>query len=137
MKRESGPSSPHSPENATEIREHLANERTLLSWMRTGVNAISVGILLYVVVGVLDSLPEGSLLGDFSGKNSRSDEFALFGIGLVVFGAFVELAATARFIQYRRSISRGSFTSPTLVYLHMVLGLVLVGVAYIGYVVVG
>lgn len=125
------------PEGEALSREHLANERTLLSWMRTGINAISVGILLYVVVGVLDSLPEGSLLGDLSGENSRSDEFALFGVGLVVFGAFVELAATARFIQYRRSISRGAFTSPALVYLLIVLGLVIVGVAYIGYVVVG
>lgn len=115
------------PEGETLSREHLANERTLLSWMRTGINAISVGILLYVVVGVL---------GDLSGKNSRSDEFALLGIGLVVFGAFVELAATARFIQYRCSISRGSFTSPALVYLLIVLGLVIVGVAYIGYVVI-
>lgn len=27
---------PHRPERDAEIREHLANERTLLAWVRTG-----------------------------------------------------------------------------------------------------
>ena len=30
----------------TEIREHLANERTLLSWVRTGVSLISLGLVV-------------------------------------------------------------------------------------------
>ncbi len=30
-------------ERATEVREHLANEHTLLSWVRTGVGLISLG----------------------------------------------------------------------------------------------
>ena len=33
-------------ERATEVREHLANERTLLSWVRTGVGLISLGIVV-------------------------------------------------------------------------------------------
>ncbi len=110
------------PEGETLSREHLANERTLLSWMRTGINAISVGILLYLVAGTL---------GD-----RTSGEFSLFGLGLVVFGVLVEVVAAARFMQYRRSISRGSFTPSALVYLLVVFGLLIVGVAYIGYVVV-
>ena len=32
-------------ERATGVREHLANERTLLSWVRTGVGLISLGIV--------------------------------------------------------------------------------------------
>jgi putative membrane protein len=31
-------------QGGTEIREHLANERTLLSWVRTGVSLISIGL---------------------------------------------------------------------------------------------
>ena len=30
----------------TEVREHLANERTLLSWVRTGVTLISIGLVV-------------------------------------------------------------------------------------------
>ena len=33
-------------EHAPEVREHLANERTLLSWVRTGVGLISLGIVV-------------------------------------------------------------------------------------------
>jgi uncharacterized membrane protein YidH (DUF202 family) len=36
----------HTDERATEVREHLANERTLLSWVRTGVGLISLGIVV-------------------------------------------------------------------------------------------
>ena len=30
----------------TEVREHLANERTLLAWVRTGVSLISFGLVV-------------------------------------------------------------------------------------------
>ncbi len=33
-------------ERTTVVREHLANERTLLSWVRTGVGLISLGIVV-------------------------------------------------------------------------------------------
>ena len=29
-----------------EIREHLANERTLLAWVRTGIGLISIGFVI-------------------------------------------------------------------------------------------
>ncbi|MCA3748523.1 MAG: DUF202 domain-containing protein, partial [Rubrobacter sp.] len=37
---------PRKPERDAEIREHLANERTLLAWVRTGVGLISLGFVV-------------------------------------------------------------------------------------------
>ncbi len=41
----------------TEAREHLANERTLLAWVRTGVRLISFGIVVQRVGAELGSSP--------------------------------------------------------------------------------
>ncbi len=50
-------------ERATVVREHLANERTLLSWVRTGVGLISLGI----VVERAGALVSQQIPGDISG----------------------------------------------------------------------
>ena len=119
------------PEGETLAREHLANERTLLSWIRTGINAIGAGILLYAVAGALDALLQGVLP-----EVLEHGQLTLLSVGVVIFGALVELAAVARYIQYRISIRRGYLTSPTPIYLLVTLSLVFIGVAYILYVVV-
>ncbi|MEW6637392.1 MAG: DUF202 domain-containing protein [Actinomycetota bacterium] len=110
------------PEGETLSREYLANERTLLSWIRTGINAISMGMLLAVVLRALDATP---------GVSSTA-----FGISLISFGALLEVVAVARFVQYKRSVRRGRFTSSSLVYLLIALGLSILGVAYITYILV-
>jgi putative membrane protein len=112
------------PESESLAREYLANERTLLSWVRTGVGAIGVGILL-------DSV--GRALGTLSGAPPG---LGLFAIAVVVLGVCINLIATARFIQYRIYIRRGIFTSSVRVYLLVVLGLILLSVAYAVFVVV-
>jgi putative membrane protein len=115
------------PEGETLSREHLANKRTLLSWIRTGINFVGVGILLHTASGALRALSEGH----------RADEFALLGMGLVIFGACLEVVAAARFVRYRTSIDRGVFTSSAFAYLLLVLGLVILIVALVSYVVIG
>ena len=64
------------------------------------------------------------------------DEFSLLGLGLIVFGILLQLAAIARYFQFRSSIGRGVFTSSALVLLLLVLAIVLLGIAYFGYVVI-
>ncbi|MCA3749641.1 MAG: DUF202 domain-containing protein, partial [Rubrobacter sp.] len=41
-----GPTGAYRPSRDAEVREHLANERTLLAWVRTGVGLISVGFVV-------------------------------------------------------------------------------------------
>lgn len=104
-------------------REHLANERTTLSWVRTGLNMIGVGILL----GVLSRAA-----GDFPIPGTREGDFLLLGLGLTVLGILVEVGALLRFVRYEADLERGGSISSARLYLIVSLGLVLLGVAILG-----
>jgi inner membrane protein YidH len=87
-----------------DYRDHAANERTFLAWVRTGIAVIAFGFViekfnlfvLTIAIGSLDA--ERRLqLERLSGPLGRYDGLALIvlGIALVVFG-------TARFIRTGR-----------------------------------
>ena len=97
----------------TETREHLANERTLLSWVRTGVSLISLGL----VVERAGALAKAANLQ--VGSTSGSD---FFGLALAMLGALTLILGTAQFLRNRRSISAGDFKSSVAVYLIIVAG---------------
>jgi putative membrane protein len=97
----------------TEIREHLANERTLLSWVRTGVSLISLGLVVERA-GALAKAAELQV-----GPASATE---LFGLALALLGALTLILGTAQFLRNRRSISAGDFESSVVVYLIIVAG---------------
>ena len=97
----------------TEIREHLANERTLLSWVRTGVSLISLGL----VVERAGALAKAANLE--VGSTSGSD---FFGLGLALLGVLTLVLGTAQFLKNRRGISSGTFEPSVAVYLVIVAG---------------
>jgi len=98
-------------ERATEVREHLANERTLLSWVRTGVGLISLGIVVERA-GAFVSAGTGS--GDvLSG---------LLGVALALLGCLALVLGTAQFLRNRRRISRGEFVPEAAIYIVVVGG---------------
>ena len=104
----------NSPQQShTYTREHLANERTLLSWVRTGVSLISLGL----VVERAGALAKAANLQ--VGSTSGSD---FFGLGLALLGALTLVLGTAQFLRNRRSISAGNFESSVAVYLIIVAG---------------
>jgi putative membrane protein len=97
----------------TEVREHLANERTLLSWVRTGVSLISLGL----VVERAGALAKAANLQ--VGSTSGSD---FFGLGLAMLGALTLILGTTQFLRNRRGIAAGKFESSVTVYLIIVAG---------------
>ena len=105
----------HEPQEqgGTEIREHLANERTLLSWVRTGVSLISLGL----VVERAGALAKAANIQ--VGSTSGSD---FFGLALALLGALTLILGTTQFLRNRRSISAGDFESSVAVYLIIVAG---------------
>ena len=100
-------------QGGTEIREHLANERTLLSWVRTGVSLISLGL----VVERAGALAKAADLQ--VGSTSGSD---FFGLALALLGALTLILGTTQFLRNRRSISAGDFESSVAVYMIIVAG---------------
>jgi len=98
-------------ESGTEVREHLANERTLLSWVRTGVGLISLGIVVERA---------GSLVGATIGNPDVLS--GLLGVALALLGCLALLMGTAQFLRNRRRIIRGEFVPETAIYLVVVGG---------------
>jgi putative membrane protein len=109
-------------ERATEVREHLANERTLLSWVRTGVGLISLGI----VVERAGALVSQTIPGGIS---------ELLGLALALLGCVTLILGTQQFLRNRRQIMRGEFFPSVGVYLVVVAGGLALGGCFIVYVI--
>jgi putative membrane protein len=97
----------------TAAREHLANERTLLAWVRTGVSLISFGL-------VVERL--GAQLGSVGSSG-------VFGVGLAILGCLALVMGTAQFLRSRRGIATNNFVPAVAAYMVIVAGsLALAGV---------
>jgi putative membrane protein len=112
---------PQGPSREAEVREHLANERTLLSWVRTGVALISIGLVVERA---------GALAGS-AGSMGASEAF---GLALAFLGGLTLVIGTAQFLRTRREISSGDFTPSTTAYLVIVAGGLALAGAFIVYV---
>lgn len=81
--------------SSASVRDHLANERTLLAWVRTALTIIGLGF----VVGRL--LAEGE---------SEPDPFlTAASVALVILGGAASLLAARRFLRTQREIDTGDF----------------------------
>ena len=74
------------------VRDHLANERTLLAWLRTAITVIGLGF-------IIDRLAAGS--GD--------GLVPLIGIALVVGGAALAAAGAYSYLRARRELASGTY----------------------------
>ena len=108
----------------TEIREHLANERTLLSWVRTGVSLISIGLVV----------ERAGALVDASMKVVSTSASELFGLALALLGALTLIIGTTQFLKNRRRISTGEFVPSAAAYLVIVAGSLAFAGAFVIYV---
>ncbi len=102
----------------TEAREHLANERTLLAWVRTGVSLISFGLVVERI---------GAQIGSAGASG-------LFGIGLAVLGCITLVMGTFQFLRSRRGIATNNFVSAAAAYMVVVAGSLTLAGVFIVYV---
>jgi putative membrane protein len=77
-------------------RTHLANERTYLSWLRSGLAAVAVGLAVAKFFPSLDDA------GD-------SWPYVLLGLGFCVLGIVMMLLGVQREREVTASLERGSF----------------------------
>lgn len=105
------------PHTTPDVREHLANERTLLSWVRTGVSLLSFGLVI-------------ERLGAQVGSSGSS---ALFGLALAVLGCLVLVLGAGQFLRSRRGIERGEFVSSATAYMVVVAGSLVLAGAFMVY----
>ncbi len=90
------------------MSDHLANERTYLAWVRTGIAIIALG---FVVARFGLFLREISPLA----SSVPSIHFSsILGVALVLVGGFMELLALKRFVKNQERIRIGMY-EPTAV----------------------
>jgi putative membrane protein len=111
-------------QGGTEIREHLANERTLLSWVRTGISLISIGLVV----------ERAGALVDASMRVGSTNASELFGLALALLGALTLIIGTTQFLRNRRRISTGEFVPSAAAYLIIVTGSLALATVFIIYV---
>ncbi|HET9110957.1 MAG TPA: DUF202 domain-containing protein [Ktedonobacterales bacterium] len=109
------------PRGQGRLSDHLANQRTLLAWARTGVSIMALGFVV-ARFGLL--IRE---LGSVHGHTLPSGAASWFGIVLTLFGAALVGLSLVRYLRIARGIDEGApRTSPELD-ISMAVGLVLAG----------
>jgi putative membrane protein len=102
------------PESA--VRDHLANERTLLAWQRTALGAVAIGFL--VDRFALQS-PGDATLG------------TLLGLALIAMGGALSLVGASRYVRTARQIDADAYRPATLAHLALT-GAVVAGAIALG-----
>lgn len=113
----------------TRAREHLANERTLLAWIRTAIALMGLG---FVVARFGLFLKEISAIGGHPIETQTSYSGPI-GIALVAAGLVAVAVSTFRFFQARRQIERGQFEPEAFPEITVVAITLIAGAALIAY----
>jgi len=124
------PAEPAAPES-TRAREHLANERTLLAWVRTAVALMGLGFVVARFGLFLRQLALERVAPTEPGHAS-----AVIGAALVAAGVVITALSTARFFRARAQIERGRFVPEAFTEVLVVGVTVVAGLALLGYLVV-
>jgi putative membrane protein len=115
------PPSDPPPTREAAIRDHLANERTLLAWQRTALAMIGIGFL--VDRFALD--PSGSSVGA-----------SALGVLLILAGAAIAVVGAYRFVRTEREIDTGSYRPAILAHLVLAVTITVAAIAMAVFVIV-
>lgn len=95
----------------TKLREHLANERTFLAWVRTSVALIGLG---FVIVKFALFLKEVSLLFKEQSITETEGFSAVIGVIIVAFGVVLSPFAYFQYKKVEKQINRQSYRSTSI-----------------------
>jgi len=126
---EKTPPTPKTGVESTRAREHLANERTLLAWIRTAIALMGLG---FVVARFGLFLREISAIGGHPLESGQAYSGPI-GIALVAAGVVAVIVSTIRFFQARDQIEHGRFEPEVFPEITVVVLTLLAGAALIAY----
>lgn len=129
MEKEQPDARPKTSNDSTRAREHLANERTLLAWIRTAIALMGLG---FVVARFGLFLREISAIGGHPVQSGPSYSGPI-GIVLVASGLLSVAISTIRFFQARDQIEKGRFVPEVFPEVAIVVVTVVAGAALIAY----
>lgn len=110
-------------------REHLANERTFLAWIRTSIALMGFG---FVIVKFTLFLKEISLLFETKGVSSNGYS-AIVGVIMVALGVIIAILAFLQYKKYENQLNSNSFISSSMLTLFTTLIILIGGIVLIFY----
>ena len=114
-------------EQNSKCREHLANERTFLAWIRTSIAIIAFGFVIEKFSLFMKQL--SFILGKGVGEKlpTSTGYSALVGIFLVAFGTILSVLGFIKFKKTQKQIDQGRFQISSLLELILTLLIFIVG----------
>ena len=104
------------------VRDHLANERTMLAWVRTAITIVGLGFLV----------------GRFLVDDGESGVWAIaLAALLVVAGTGSAIAGLARFVAVERQIDSGEYRPSIVTHVVLTATITVVGLLLLAYLLVG
>lgn len=110
------------PQAPQHISDHLANERTILAWIRTAISVIALGVAINRFSLFLKEFYQ---IAPQAGSANRHAES--LGIGLVILGLVLMCGAIWHYLQVANAIDRQTYRAPRLVMALASLAVVAVG----------
>ncbi len=99
----------------TQFRDHAANERTMLAWLRTGIALMAFGFAIARFALFLREFAQARGATPVHGLGST-----WFGVALVVSGLLINAGATFRYRTNRAAIEQRKSFSPSSTFVYAV-----------------
>lgn len=113
---------PNSISENEKVREHLANERTFLAWIRTSIALMGFG---FVIVKFAVFIRQAVVMLGENTVHIPKANSARIGVGMVALGAVVAALSYFSFLRTKKLISEGTYTSGSGMNLFVTLVIVL------------
>jgi uncharacterized membrane protein YidH (DUF202 family) len=118
------------------VRDHLANERTFLAWIRTSIGIMAFGFVVEKFALFIKKLSY------FFGKTGMAEAIpdtlgysTIFGIVLVALGALMGVLAFIRYKKVEREIEQDSYKPSLLLDVLVAMGILAIGIFLVFYMV--
>jgi putative membrane protein len=104
------------------VSEHLANERTVLAWIRTAIAVMTLGVAINRFSLFLMEVHQIA-----PGSNAANRHVEKLGIGLVVLGIVITCGAIAHYLHVGRTIESETYRPASLFLVATSIAIVLMG----------
>ncbi|MEJ2673241.1 MAG: DUF202 domain-containing protein [Deltaproteobacteria bacterium] len=122
------------PAKSGGVRDHMANERTFLAWIRTSIGIMAFGFVVEKFALFIKKLAYFFGKEDISAVGPTALGYSsIFGIALVAMGALMGLLAFIRYKKVEREIDQDSYKPSIILDILVAMGILAIGIFLVFY----